>query len=108
MAFGYRPTEGNTWNKLRDFPRNETCFCGSGRKFKHCHAHNLMPCVTVEAAKKIQRFLDLRKAGRNVRLQLTQTEDRNVQGAQLEGEPEATAQELKDQAVKEEGLGDAQ
>jgi hypothetical protein len=103
MAYmAYRPTKGNTWNRLRDFPRNEACFCGSGQKFKRCHAQRLLPCVTTEAAKKIQRFLDLRKAGKACRLLLEHTADPNVSAAQLEGEPELTPQELKDQAVKAE------
>jgi hypothetical protein len=91
MPMVYRPTEGNTWNRLRDFPRNESCFCGSGLKFKRCHATRLLPCVTNEAAKKIQRFLDLRKAGRACRLVLTQAE-KNVSAAdiELEGAPEET------------------
>jgi hypothetical protein len=102
MVMAYRPTKGNTWNRLRDFPRNEACFCGSGQKFKRCHAKRLLPCVTLEAAKKIQRFFDLRKAGRNVRLVLGETQDPNVNEAQLEGAPEPAPAELKDQAVKEE------
>lgn len=84
----YFPKQGNAWNQLRDYPRNEACFCGSGKKFKKCHASRLFPCVTEEAAKKIKRFFDLRKAGKAVKLTLTGTGDKSVQDATLE-EPKA-------------------
>jgi preprotein translocase subunit SecA len=29
-----RPDDPSTWGKVG---RNETCPCGSGKKFKHCH-----------------------------------------------------------------------
>lgn len=83
MAMVYFPTGGNTWNRLRDFPRNEACFCGSGLKFKKCHATRLTACVTEAAAVKIQRFLDLRKSGRACRLVLTDTAKPNVGEADL-------------------------
>lgn len=91
MPIVYRPTAGNTWNRLRDFPRNEACFCGSGQKFKKCHLPRLIPCVTEGAAKKIQRFLDLRAKGKACRLVLTETDKPNVGEAELvEDAPEGT------------------
>lgn len=33
---GYIPTTGNEFNPYMKFPRNETCYCGSGLKFKKC------------------------------------------------------------------------
>lgn len=33
---GYVPVEGSAWNPLQKYPRNEPCYCGSGKKFKKC------------------------------------------------------------------------
>ena len=33
---GYKPRAGQTWNPLLKYPRNESCFCGSGKKAKRC------------------------------------------------------------------------
>ncbi len=29
------------WQSARRLGRNDPCFCGSGRKFKHCHYNQL-------------------------------------------------------------------
>jgi hypothetical protein len=31
------PAKGFMWNPIREFPRNDPCPCGSGKKFKKCH-----------------------------------------------------------------------
>ncbi len=74
----YKPTSGNHWNQLRDFPRNELCFCKSGKKFKKCHMNILPPCVDKKSADEIQRFFDLRKKGIPVDLIIEKTKDKNV------------------------------
>lgn len=30
------PMEGNDWNPMLKYPRNETCYCGSRKKYKKC------------------------------------------------------------------------
>ncbi len=66
----YTPKAGYAWNPLRDFPRNEVCFCGSGKKFKKCHADRLRPCVSLKGFRELTRFFALRAAGRPVKLTL--------------------------------------
>ncbi len=93
----YQPKSGFAWNQLRDFPRNEPCFCGSKVKFKKCHGDRLKPCVSAEAAKKIKRFFDLRARGIMARLVLNDhADDKNAQEAQLEEVPETQQKSLKD------------
>lgn len=79
----WKPNPGMVWNKLREFPRNEPCFCGSKKKFKKCHLPFLTSCTDEESAKKIDEFFRLRKAGRNVRITLSETSDKNVSTAEL-------------------------
>jgi len=38
---------GYEWNHVRNYPRNLACFCGSGKKFKHCH-RDLIPNQVIE------------------------------------------------------------
>lgn len=33
---GVVPSSGNDWNPFQKYPRNETCYCGSGVKYKRC------------------------------------------------------------------------
>lgn len=33
---GYVPQIGNKWNPILKYPKNESCYCGSGKKFKKC------------------------------------------------------------------------
>lgn len=32
--------DGNKWNPLLKYPRNEPCYCGSNKKFKKCCLEN--------------------------------------------------------------------
>lgn len=40
---GFFKTKENTTVVIVPFERNETCFCGSGIKYKKCHALKLEP-----------------------------------------------------------------
>lgn len=33
---GYVPEAGFKWNPILKYPKNESCYCGSGKKFKKC------------------------------------------------------------------------
>lgn len=53
----FKPKDGYAWNPLRDYPRNEACFCGSLKKFKKCHDGKLPMCCTVKSAHEIRQFM---------------------------------------------------
>ncbi len=54
MITVYKPAEGMTHNPLRKFPRNHTCFCGSGKKFKHCCIKTCPRYVPKDLAEQIK------------------------------------------------------
>ncbi len=60
---GYGLNEGFTWNPLRKYPRNLTCFCGSGAKFKKCHEGKIPNAVTPVQAARLQKLLDAVESG---------------------------------------------
>lgn len=62
----YRPTQGYAWNPLREWPRNEVCFCGSKKKAKKCHLNEMAPCILESDAVKLQKYLDDYKSGKPV------------------------------------------
>lgn len=41
----YIPKPDFAYNPLRDWPRNDNCFCGSLKKFKRCHLDKLEHAV---------------------------------------------------------------
>lgn len=45
---------GFTWNPLRKLPRNMSCPCLSGKKFKVCCLNTLLPVVKAEDAKQYE------------------------------------------------------
>lgn len=53
----FKPKDGYAFNPLRDYPRNEACFCGSLKKFKKCHDGKLPMCCTVKSAHEIRQFM---------------------------------------------------
>lgn len=65
----YVPKEGQAFNPLRSWPRNEKCFCGSGLKFKKCCISRTS--VTIEADKEpdLRRVMQARlNAGEALRV----------------------------------------
>lgn len=48
-------------NPLMSFPRNQTCFCNSGKKFKHCHRKKLPPEILASLAAETKDVM--RRAG---------------------------------------------
>lgn len=55
--FGRIPLAGHTWNPLKNFPRNEPCFCGSGKKFKKCCLDKMGTTVTIKECENIKKLL---------------------------------------------------
>ena len=53
----YAPKPGYAWNPLRNWPRNEVCFCGSGKKSKKCHLPKLSECVAAKEAELLDRYI---------------------------------------------------
>ena len=49
-------------NPLLQFPRNEPCYCKSGKKFKNCHMRTLPPKVSKEAAEELVVLMKKREA----------------------------------------------
>jgi hypothetical protein len=66
----YRPHEGNVWNPLLGYPRNDECFCRSGKKAKKCCLPNVHEVVTEQQALDIKRTL-----ARGGKIILTDSED---------------------------------
>lgn len=55
LAYGLNP--GYVWNPLRQYPRNLTCFCGSGAKFKRCHAGKIPSAVPLSQGVRLYKLL---------------------------------------------------
>lgn len=53
----YKPKDGFDWNPALGFPRNEPCFCGSGKKFKKCHLLQMPRAVTHQDRATLQSYL---------------------------------------------------
>ncbi len=79
----YHPTEGNAWNPLRAWPRNERCFCGSNIKFKKCHMGKVPECVSEREAEENKKAIEALKKGMTVKL-VPKAPDTNV-GKILDG-----------------------
>jgi hypothetical protein len=62
----YAPKPGMRWNPLREWPRNEQCFCGSKKKAKKCHLPSLVECVKVSEAELLDQYIADYKAGKAV------------------------------------------
>lgn len=56
------PKKGFVWNPLRKFPRNMSCVCGSGKKFKSCCESKIPKVVKEEHASVFKKIVEL--AGR--------------------------------------------
>lgn len=52
---GIKPVDGFVRNPLMDFPRNEKCVCGSGKKWKKCCHSRSSRYVPAHTAKIIMR-----------------------------------------------------
>ena len=58
VAFeGMKVNDDSAWNPLLKYPRNATCFCGSGFKAKRCCLPNLELAVSKEAASRISPLI---------------------------------------------------
>jgi hypothetical protein len=70
------PIGGYDWNPLRDYPRNNPCFCGSGVKAKRCCIPRLHPCVKQELADQLKKYVDYVKTGKGepVNIKVNKTE----------------------------------
>lgn len=54
--------EGFCWNPLRNYPRNEQCFCGSKLKFKKCCVNKLASAIPGKDLKSIVKALKERNS----------------------------------------------
>ncbi len=55
----FLPEDGLTaWNPMKAWPRNEACFCMSGKKFKKCCAPNLRETIAASEVPKLQSLVD--------------------------------------------------
>jgi hypothetical protein len=64
----YIERPGYEWNQLRGWPRNEPCWCSSGKKAKKCCLTAAPPCVPIRDAGVLKRMLALGEVGReNIR-----------------------------------------
>jgi len=51
------PNKGYEWNPLRKWPRNDACFCKSGKKFKKCCDGKLEHVVTNAKAIELKKAM---------------------------------------------------
>ncbi len=54
---GYQLLPGNAWNPLEQWPRNEACWCGSGKKAKKCCLLKAYPVIKAELAQNIRKLM---------------------------------------------------
>ncbi len=60
MNKGYKPLNGFQWNPLLKYPRNQACYCHSGKKYKKCClATELLVIPENEASKKISELVNI-------------------------------------------------
>lgn len=79
----WRPTEGRAWNRLRSYPPNKGCFCGSGAKAKKCCMPKLLPTMPIAEAKKIDANWEKILTGRTT-ITLDDEGKENFEGKKLE------------------------
>ncbi len=53
-----KPKSGYEWNPFKKYPLNLHCYCGSGKKFKKCHANAIQQCVKSSDVKQIKAYVD--------------------------------------------------
>lgn len=53
----YHPRDGQAWNPLREWPRNESCFCRSGKKAKKCCLPAIQVTVSIKDAEKLKQIM---------------------------------------------------
>lgn len=51
------PNVGYVWNPLLKFPRNEPCFCNSGKKFKRCCLNKMAKTVSARDSVEILKSM---------------------------------------------------
>lgn len=51
--------DGSDWNPLLKYPRNESCYCGSGVKFKKCCLPRTQYAVDKKAADAAKPLVDI-------------------------------------------------
>ena len=56
---GYMPKHGAGFNPLLKYPRNNACFCGSGRKFKSGCLPALPKCVPEKDLARCQELIKI-------------------------------------------------
>lgn len=55
---GYAPEKTHTWNPFKKYPHNLACYCGSGKKFKKCHANNIPETIPKVQEKEVKAYLE--------------------------------------------------
>jgi len=70
-----KPIPGYDYNPLAGWPRNEPCFCASGKKAKKCHLPTLNPIIKASEASKLYEFMKAKRAGKKVTLIIENTPD---------------------------------
>jgi hypothetical protein len=51
------PLKGREWHPLQSYPRNNKCFCQSGKKFKQCCLKRVPRTCTIEEGKKFKALM---------------------------------------------------
>ena len=51
-------TEGYDWNPFKKYPRNESCYCGSGKKYKNCCIDTEPMAIPKESAAKAKELVE--------------------------------------------------
>lgn len=54
---GYKPIEKHKFNPFLKYPRNESCYCGSGQKYKKCCMSTEPDAVPEEIASKATKLV---------------------------------------------------
>lgn len=57
MPLCYSPKPGHAWNPLKQYPRNEKCFCGSSEKAKKCCLPFIAATCTIEEFENHSKIL---------------------------------------------------
>jgi hypothetical protein len=66
----YRVDPGNSWNPLKHYPKNATCWCSSGIKAKRCCLPTTPQFVSVKQAATLAQFVKYVEAGGTERLKI--------------------------------------
>lgn len=72
MGHHYKLKDGFSWNPLANFPRNEDCFCKSGKKFKKCCLAIVQPVVATKDIPMIEKAL---RFGHRIKLSANPNEE---------------------------------